>query len=89
MPQHYQLLKPRLNLGPSTAARVVYAKSLLRILTLLKFFRVSNGIHTNAYSFFLKKWGEILKEHIEHLNFLTVEPIIHTKKLYNGKYNKY
>ena len=33
--------------------------------------------------------GEILKEHLEHLDFDTVEPITHTKKLYNGKCNKY
>ena len=70
MPQHYQLLKPRLNFGPSTTAHVDYAKYLLRILVLLKFVRVSNGIHTSAYSFFLKKWENFLKEHLEHLDFL-------------------
>ena len=70
MPQHYQLLKPILNLRPSTTAHVDYAKFLLRILILLKFFQVSNGIHTSAYSFFLIKRGEILKEHLEHLDFL-------------------
>ena len=41
-------LKPRLNLGPSTTAHVKYAKYLLRNLVLLKFVRVSNGIHTSA-----------------------------------------
>ena len=55
MPQHYQLSKPRLNLGPSTTAIVDYAKYLLKILVLLKFVRVSKGIQTNTYSFFLKK----------------------------------
>ena len=54
-PQHYQLLKPRLNLGLSTAAHVVYAKYLLRMLILLKFVRVSNGIRNDAYSFIFKK----------------------------------
>ena len=29
--------------------------NLLRILVLLKFVQVSNGIHTSTYSFFLKK----------------------------------
>ena len=77
MPPHYQLLKPVLNLGPSATAHVDYAKCLLRILMLLKFFRVSSGIHTSAFSFFLKNWGVredegrgILKEHLEHLDFL-------------------
>ena len=50
MPQHYQLSKPRLNLGPSTTAHRDYAKYLLMILVLLKFVRVSSGIHSNAYS---------------------------------------
>ena len=59
MPQYYQLLKPRLNLGPSTTAHVDHAKYLWRILVSLKFVWVSNGIHTSAYSFFLKKWGKI------------------------------
>ena len=62
MPQHYQILKPRLNLGPLPAVHIDYAKYLLRILVLLKFVRVSNGIHTSAYSFFLKKWEKILNE---------------------------
>ena len=61
MPQHYQLLKPRSNLGPSTTAHVDYAKYLLMILVLLKLFRVSDGIHTSAYSFLLKKWGKVFK----------------------------
>ena len=71
MPQHYQLLKPRLNLGPSTTAHVDYAKYLLRILVLLKFVRVSNGIHTSAYSFFLKKWGKNFKRTLRTLRFFT------------------
>ena len=70
MPQHYQLLKPRLNLGLSTTAHKDYAKYLVRILVLLKFVRASNGMHTSAYSFFLKKWGKISKENLEHLDFL-------------------
>ena len=89
MPQHYQLLKPILNLGLSTSAHVDYAKYLLRILVLLKFVRVSNEIHTSAYSFFLKKCQKFLKKHLEHLDFYTVGPIIHTKKLYNCKYDKF
>ena len=48
-------LKPRINLGTSTTTHADYAKYLLRILVLLKFVRVSYGIHTIAYSFFLKK----------------------------------
>ena len=55
MPQHYQLSKPRLNIGPSTTAFADYAKYLLRILVLLKFALVSDGIYTNAYSFFFLK----------------------------------
>ena len=62
MPQHYQLLKPRLNLGPSATAHVDYAKYLSKILV--------SGIHTSAYSFFLKNGEKILKEHLEHLDFL-------------------
>ena len=64
MPQYYQLLKARLNLGPSTTAQEAYAKYLLRILVLLKFVRASNGIHTSAYSFFLKKWGKDFKREL-------------------------
>ena len=70
MPQHYQLLKPRLNLGPSTTAHEDYAKYLLRILVLLKFVRASNGIHTSAYIFFLKKWGGNFKRKLGTLRFL-------------------
>ena len=43
-----------INLGPSETVRVDYEKYLLKILPLLKFVRVSNGIHTNACSFYLK-----------------------------------
>ena len=38
MPRHYQLVKLRLNLEPSTTAHIDYAKYLLRILVLLKLF---------------------------------------------------
>ena len=55
MPQHYQFSKPRLSLGPSITTLIEYAKYLLRILVLLKFVPVPYGIHTNEYSFFLKK----------------------------------
>ena len=65
MPQHYQLLKPRLSLGPSTIAHLYYAKYLLRILVLLKFAQVSNATHINAYSFLLI----FLKENLEHVDF--------------------
>ena len=65
IPQHYQLLKPRLSLWPSTTAHVYHAKYLLRILVLLKFVQVSNATHTNAYSF-LKIF---LKENLEHVDF--------------------
>ena len=72
MLQHYQLLKPRLNLGPSTTAHVDYAKYLLSILVLLKFVRASNGIHTSPYCFvFLKIGGEILKQKLRTPSFLT------------------
>ena len=38
---------------------------------MLKFVRVSNGIHTSAYSFFfLKNREKFLKEHLEHLDSL-------------------
>ena len=55
MPQYYQFSKPWINLGPSAVAHVDYAKYLLKILASLKFVRVSNEVHTKAYSFFLKK----------------------------------
>ena len=42
-------------------AHVDYARYLLKMLALLKFVLVSNGIHTNAYSFFLKKGKRVLK----------------------------
>ena len=71
MPQYYQLSKPRINLGPSATAHVDYAKYWLKILALLKFVRFSNGIHTNAYSFFLKKGNRVLKENLEHLDLFT------------------
>ena len=71
MPQHYQLLEPRLNLGSSTTAHVDYTKYLLKILVLLKFVRVSNGIHISAYSFFLKKWGKKFKRTLIALRFFT------------------
>ena len=62
MLQHYQLSKPRLNLGPSITTLVEYAKYLVRILVLLKFVPVPYGIHTtNAYSFFIKKKKKKLK----------------------------
>ena len=77
MYQHYQLVKPRLNLRPSTTAHVDYAKYLLRILVLSKFVRASNGIYTNAYSFFFKK--KKIKENLEHLDFLNN----HTQEIYN------
>ena len=64
-------LKPRSNLRPPTTAHVYYAKYLLRILVLLKFVRVSNGIHTSAYSFFLKKWGKIFKRKLGALRYFT------------------
>ena len=87
MTQHYQLLKPRLNLGPSRTAHVDYAKYLLRILVLLKFVRISTGIHTSAYSFFLEKWEKFLKENLEHfLHSWTYNP---QKKLYNCKHDKF
>ena len=69
MPQHYQLLRPRLSHGPSITAQVDYAKYLLRILVLLKFFRVFIGFHTSAYSFFKKNGNRFLKEKLEHLDF--------------------
>ena len=71
MPQYYQLSKPRINLGPAATAHVDYAKYWLKILALLKFVRFSNGIHTNAYSFFLKKGNRVLKENLEHLDLFT------------------
>ena len=71
MPQHYQLLKPRLNLGPSATAHVDYAKYLLRILVFLKFVRFSNGIRSSAYSFFLKKWENKFKRKLRTLRFFT------------------
>ena len=40
MPEHYQLLKPRLNFGPSTTS-VGYTKYLLRILILFMFVQQS------------------------------------------------
>ena len=40
-----------------------------RILVLLKFVKVSNGMHTSACSFFLNG-GNFLKENLEHLDFL-------------------
>ena len=47
MPRHYQFLKLRLNLEPSTTAHVDYAKYLLGILDLLKiFYTVGPIIHT-------------------------------------------
>ena len=42
--------KAKINLGPSATAHVDYAEYLLRILVLLKFVWVSNGIDTNAYN---------------------------------------
>ena len=82
MPQHYQLSRLRLNLGPSTTTLAEYAKYLLRILVLLKFVWVSNGIHTNAYSFFfLKKRKQRFKIKLRTLKiFDTVGPSIRTKK---------
>ena len=71
MPQHYKLLKPRLNLGPSTTAHVDYANHLFRIFLLLKFLRVSKGIHTSAYSFFIKKKGKNFKRKLRTLTFST------------------
>ena len=68
MPHHYHLLKPRLNLGPSRTAHVAHAKYFLRILS--EFARVCTGIHTSAYSSFLKKSRKSFKEHLEHLDFL-------------------
>ena len=61
MPEYYQLSKPRINLGPSVTAHVDYAKYLLKFLALLKCVRASGGIHTNVYSFFLKKGNGVLK----------------------------
>ena len=52
MSQHYQFSNPRSNLGPLTTANVDYAKYLKGNLVLVKFVRVSNGIPTNAPSFF-------------------------------------
>ena len=69
MPQHCQLLKARLNLGPSATAHVDYAKYLLRILVLLKFVRVSSRIHTNAYRFFLKQGRKSFKIKVRTLRF--------------------
>ena len=63
--------KPKLNLGPSATALEDYAKYLLRILVLLKFVRVFNGIHTNAYSFFLKKRKKSFKIKLRTLRFFT------------------
>ena len=71
MPQHYQLLNPRLNPGQSTTAHVDYAKYLLRILILFKFARVSNGIHTTVHCSFLKKWGNIFKRTSRTVRFFT------------------
>ena len=70
MPQHYQLLKPRLNLRPSKTAHIDYAKYLLRILVLLKFVRVSMESTLVHIVFFLKNGEKFLKEHLEHLDFL-------------------
>ena len=83
MPQYYQLSKPRINLGPAATAHVDYAKYWLKILALLKFVRFSNGIHTNAYSFFLKKGNRVLKKKLRTLRFVyTVGLKIHTRKNY-------
>ena len=63
MPQYYQLSKPRINLGPSAAAHVDIAKYLFKDLGFIEFCPslYYNGIHTNAYSFFLKKGNRVLK----------------------------
>ena len=82
MPQYYQLLKPRLNLGPSATAND-YAKYLVRILVLLKSVRVSNGIHTRAYSFFLKKYGKNFKGKLRPLTFFC---IVGSKTPHNKNY---
>ena len=37
---------------------------------MLKFVRVSNGIHTNSYSFFFLKMEKTFKIKFEHLDFL-------------------
>ena len=47
--------KARIKSWTIATAQVDYAKYLLRTLVLLKFVGVSNGIHTSAYCFFLKK----------------------------------
>ena len=65
------VLKPRLNLGPSTTAHVDYANYLLRILAFLKFVRVSNGICIIPYTFFLKKWEKYFKRKLRTLRFFT------------------
>ena len=48
-----------------------YAKYLLKILVLLKFAQVSNGIDFSAYSFFLKKWGKNFKRKLRTLRSFT------------------
>ena len=85
MLQHYQLLKPRLNLGPSTTAHVHYAKYLLRILVLLKSLMESTLVHI---AFFLN--GEKnLKENLEHLDFLRSWTYNLHKKRHNCKYDEF
>ena len=76
MPQHCQLLKLRLNRGPPTTANANYAKYLLELLVLLKFFRVSNEIRF----IFLKNLGETLRENIEHLELIETKKIIYLQR---------
>ena len=90
MPQHYQISKPRINLGPSKTAHVDYAKDLLWILVLLKFVRVSNEIHTSGYSFFLKKRNKKFIRKLRTFRFFAqLDPQFIQKKLYNCKYDKF
>ena len=68
MPQHYQLLKPRLNLRPSTTAHVDYAKCLLGILVLSCFSESPVESILVHVVFFLKNGGKFLKEHLGFLH---------------------
>ena len=46
-------------------------KTFVKDLVLLKFVRASNGIHTSANSFFLKKWGKSFQRKLRALRFFT------------------
>ena len=73
----------KLNICPCRLCKIC------KILVLLKLFRVSNGINTSAYSFFLKGGENFLKENLEHLHFLPSWTYNLQKNIYNSKYHKF